>query len=364
VACLIAVCASAAVPPGNAERGRELFRTQSCITCHNVGGQGGTTAPDLARSIAQDSAPSQMAALMWNHAPAMWAALEKQGIRKPQLTDQQASDLLAYFYSVRYFEKPGDAARGKSLFASKRCGDCHGISSAVSGGAKSVSEWQGLRDPIALAQQMWNHSADMSAMMAQKRIQRPQVTAQEMTDLLVYVQNLPETRGRQAVFTTASAETGERLFDLKGCAGCHTGALAIKNRPVRSSLTDFAAAMWNHASRMKQPPTDLNYEEMRRLVGYLFSVRFFEERGDQARGRRVFTSKNCASCHDNVSSGAPALTALAGSASSATMVSTLWRHGPDMLNRMQREKMAWPAFQGAEMADLIAYLNSRKTVGR
>jgi mono/diheme cytochrome c family protein len=361
---VFAASAVAAVPPGNAERGRELFRTQSCITCHNVGGQGGTTAPDLARSIAQDSTPSQMAALMWNHAPVMWGALEKQGIRKPQLTDQQASDLLAFFYSIRYFEKPGDAARGKGLFASKRCGNCHGISSALSGGAKPVSEWQGLRDPIALAQQMWNHSADMSAMMAQRKVQRPQLSAQEMTDLLVYLQNLPETRGRQVVFSTASAETGERLFALKGCAGCHTGTLAIQNRPARSSLADFAAAMWNHASQMKQPATDLNYEEMHRLVGYLFSLRFFEERGDQARGRRVFTRKNCASCHDSVSSGAPTLTALAGSVSSATMVSTLWSHGADMLDRMRREKIAWPTFQGTEMADLIAYLNSRKTVGQ
>jgi cytochrome c2 len=362
--CLSAVSALAAIPLGDAERGRELFRTAGCITCHNIGGEGGTAAPDLARGIARDSGPSQMAALMWNHAPAMWAALEKQGIRRPQLTDVQASDLLTFFYSVRYFEKLGDAARGKSLFASKGCGNCHGISTALAGGAKPVSEWQGVRDPIALAQQMWNHSADMSAMMAEKKIRRPQLTAQEMTDLLLYLQNLPETRSRQRVFNAASAETGEQLFKLKGCAGCHTGALAIQNRPARSTLTEYAAAMWNHASQMKQPPANLNYQEMRRLVGYLFSVRFFEERGDRVRGRQVFTSKNCASCHDNASSGAPAFTSQEGNVSASLMVSALWRHGPDMLERMRQKGLAWPTFKGTEMADLIAYLNSRTAVGR
>ena len=47
--------------------------------------------------------------------------------RKAQLTPEQAADLFAYFVSARYFEKPGDAARGKQAFAAKHCADCHGI---------------------------------------------------------------------------------------------------------------------------------------------------------------------------------------------------------------------------------------------
>jgi hypothetical protein len=41
------------------------------------------------------------------------------------------------------------------------------------------------------------------------------------------------------------------------------------------------------------------------------------------------------------------------------MVSTLWKHGPQMLDMMNQRKLEWPRFTAPEMADLIAYLNSR-----
>ena len=53
---------------------------------------------------------------MWNHAPAMWAAMRARERQAGDLNEQAAGDLFAYFYSARFFEKPGDAARGKRLF--------------------------------------------------------------------------------------------------------------------------------------------------------------------------------------------------------------------------------------------------------
>jgi cytochrome c553 len=110
--------ASVAVVPGDASRGAELFKSEKCVSCHSVNGQGGKIAPDLARGGGSQYTPSTMVALMWNHAPAMWAAMEKAGIEKPKLSTDQAADLFAYFYAFRYFEKPGDAARGKRVFES------------------------------------------------------------------------------------------------------------------------------------------------------------------------------------------------------------------------------------------------------
>jgi hypothetical protein len=42
------------------------------------------------------------------------------------------------------------------------------------------------------------------------------------------------------------------------------------------------------------------------------------------------------------------------------MVSALWRHGPRMLDQMKTKGLGWPRFDGSQMADLIAYLNSGK----
>ena len=118
---------AAGIVPGDARRGEQLFQSEQCVQCHSVNGRGGATAPDLAKRMDRDYTPTVMASLMWNHAPDMWAAMEKRGLARPALTPEQSADLFAYFVSARYFEKRGDAGRGKQAFAAKHCADCHGI---------------------------------------------------------------------------------------------------------------------------------------------------------------------------------------------------------------------------------------------
>src|SRR3954447_3222855 len=142
---LLAGAGSAADPiAGEAKRGEQLFRTQQCVRCHSVNGQGGSFAPDLARKIDRNFTPTVMASLMWNHAPEMWAAMKRENLTPPQLSNEQAADLFAYFVSARYFEKPGDAGRGRALFASKHCADSQGIGDSK--GGPPVVKWDSLAD--------------------------------------------------------------------------------------------------------------------------------------------------------------------------------------------------------------------------
>src|ERR1700748_2422025 len=106
-------------------RGARAFETLPCIQCHSINGQGGKIGPDLGRRADRDFTPATLAATMWNHAPAMWEAMRGRNIQAGDLNPQAAQDLFAYFYSARFFEKPGDAARGKRLFAARRCAECH-----------------------------------------------------------------------------------------------------------------------------------------------------------------------------------------------------------------------------------------------
>ena len=138
------------VLPGNARQGALLFREKRCIECHSFQAIGGSGAPDLARRSAREYTPNRLAAVMWNHAPAMWGAMAQKGIAVPALGEREAADLYAYFYSVRYFDRPGDAARGKALFATKRCGQCHAlrVANLPSGlrwrvGRRSLTRWPG-----------------------------------------------------------------------------------------------------------------------------------------------------------------------------------------------------------------------------
>jgi mono/diheme cytochrome c family protein len=354
--------------PGDAKRGAESFRAQRCINCHAIRGEGGGSGPDLGLIIGRDYTPSWLASIMWNHAPAMWAAMEQQGLPRPRMTEEQAADLFAYFHSIRFFERPGDAGRGKQVFLSKRCADCHGISSTLVGGAPAVATWQSLAAPLALAQQMWNHAGKMREVMTARGIRWPTLASQEMSDLLVYLQNLPATRGRVGQFALGAVGEGETLLKTKGCVNCHQGKLALESRSAGNKMTDWAASMWNHAPRMwaynsktGQKPPQLEQDEMRQIVAYLWYVQLFAEPGSSARGRRVFEGKNCGLCHNDPSSGAPDLKkTLAGRSDPLrpfSMASVLWQHGPAMLERMKAKKLAWPRFSRPEMVNLMAYLN-------
>ena len=73
----------------------------------------------------------------------------------------------------------------------------------------------------------------------------------------------------------------------------------------------------------------------------------------------MFQERKCADCHAGGSHGAPQLPGQARKYSEVSIISALWRHGPQMLHRMKEAGIGWPQFRNAqEVADLIAYLNS------
>jgi mono/diheme cytochrome c family protein len=349
---------AASLVPGDARRGEQLFQSERCVQCHSIKGKGGTIAPDLTRRIDRNFTPSLMASLMWNHAPRMWAEMKKQGVTSAPLSAGGAADLFAFFVSARYFEAPGDAARGKQAFAAKRCAECHGVTTSPVAAAPPVAKWTSLADPLVLAQQMWNHGAKMHDEFTKKKLHWQAITAQELTDMLVYLQNLPETRGLAANLSFPPSDAGEKLFESKGCAGCHTGKLALETRLHNQTLTEIAVDMWNHQPKMKNPPPNLAPEEMRQIISYIWAKQYFTGSGNAERGKKVYTEKSCATCHE--SGAAPKLARGKDGHSQITIVSALWGHGPRMLELMTEKKLAWPQFTAPQMSDLIAYLNTLK----
>lgn len=350
-----AVTLHAATIPADSARGAALFETLSCVQCHSVNGKGGagtsrTSAPDLGRRIDRNFTPASLAATMWNHAPAMWASMRARGIRVGDLNDQAAADLFAYFYSVRFFEKPGDAGRGKRLFASKHCAECH----------SPTDSWESIGQPMALVSAMWNHATTMREQFTKKRLSWSEMTTQDLADMLVYLRGLPSARNAAARIEITGGANGQALFESKGCAACHSSKIPLASRLKGETLTDIAVAMWNHEPRMPAVPVPLSLDEMREIVSYLWTDQFFEDQGSPAAGERVFASKRCAVCHNDPSSGAPKLAGSGRSYSAATMVSALWHHGPQMLDQMKTKGIAWPRLDGPQMANLVAYLNGRK----
>jgi len=360
--------ARAASFSADSARGERLFQTLSCVQCHSVNGTGGTAAPDLGRIMDRGFTPASLAATMWNHAPTMWASMREHQITAGELDQQGAQDLMAFFYAARFFEQPGDAGRGKRAFDRLGCAGCHGLTSSpnVAGkspAAKPVSAWSALSDPIALIEAMWNHRSQMQAASGAKGAALPQLNAQDLTDMLVYLRNRPETRSKTALFHIDVAGTDQPVFQSAGCAKCHQTVEALADRVKGKTLTEIAAEMWNHAPRMAAAgatAAPLAPGEMQSLVSSFWAAKFFEGSGHSAAGSGVFTRKNCAVCHNDASSGAPRLPMTGREFSGAAMISVLWRHGPNMLDQMKTKGLAWPRFEGMQMADLIAYLNTKQ----
>lgn len=350
--CFTSQLSHAAVVPMDSARGVVIFQLQECVQCHRLMGAGGTKAPDLDRVLDRGYTPTLLAGTIWNHAPTMWAMIRNTGMKVGDLDQQGAADLFAAFYSARYFETTGDAGRGKRLFASKKCDTCHGLTSSPNPQAKPVSQWQGLSDPVELVGEMWNHSSTMWGELSQRKIQWPAMTAEDFTDLLVYLRNA-SPRLAQPTFRITAGEDGEKLLTSKGCVECHNAQHPASGN---LTLTGEAAAMWNHASILHTQPPQIGGDEMREMLGSWWAKQFFRGSGDASKGKKVFTAKRCAECHSGAGPGSN-LSSLNGNYSAITMVAALWRHGPVMLDEMQKKHIAWPVFKAEEMANLIAWLN-------
>jgi len=173
--------------------------------------------------------------------------------------------------------------------------------------------------------------------------------------------------------TSQDPLAGSRVFGGKGCVKCHSvngvggkvgPDLARILRP--HSFFDLASDMWNHlprmAERMKSLGIDrpkLDEQETRDLVGFLYTLNYFDQPGNQVAGKRLFTEKRCVACHQVGGTGGvvgPNLDHLAQFRSPIYVATAMWNHGPQMAEVMKEKGIERPGFTGPELRDLIAFL--------
>lgn len=168
---------------------------------------------------------------------------------------------------------------------------------------------------------------------------------------------------------------GERVFAVEGCGKCHAihrvgGKVGPDLGQAQTGQTfyGFGAALWNHGPRMAEKMAEtgitrpsLPVQQMEDLIGYLFSLRYFDPPGDTAAGQQVFSSKGCVQCHAVGGQGGtigPPLDFLKRSSSPIHIAAAMWNHGPEMAEVMRARGIPRPTFQEKELANLIAYIIS------
>jgi len=171
---------------------------------------------------------------------------------------------------------------------------------------------------------------------------------------------------------------GAHLFVDKGCVRCHT--LADDQARVgpdlgrihfNGTIMDLAGAFWNHSPVMREKMADLKIQppkltsrEMTELVAFLTAYRYYltevGQPGNPTAGRGVFAAKGCARCHAAGSwdKAGPDLSHYRGKFSPIFVAQAMWNHGGEMAKVMSGQGVPWPKLSGAEMGDLVAYLQS------
>jgi mono/diheme cytochrome c family protein len=378
-ALLLSVVGTARAQPAadasqNAVAGSRVFDAKGCVKCHAINGVGGKIGPDLARA-ARPRSFFDLATAMWNHLPRMGERMKQLGIDRPKLDDKETRDLVAFLYTLHYFDPAGNRDTGKKLFAEKKCAACHQVGGAGGAVGPPLDSLKQFTSPIYVAAALWNHGPQMADAMKDKGIQRPALTGAELRDLVAYL--APATSGPPdgpVYAVPGRVEAGRTLFSEKRCVECHSVGGAggrvgpdLADLTVRRTPMDFAAAIWNKAPAMLTAMQQrgitsprLSPEEMSDLVAYLYSARYLAS-GSISNGWKVLADKGCLGCHavfGERGKSAGDLAKVKGLDSPSAVIAALWNHTLVTAPAPGGKRSPWPALNAREMADMVTLLQS------
>ncbi len=174
---------------GNPNEGRKVYAEKGCGNCHAINGVGPKIGPDLGKPPEKPQTITQIAGVMWNHAPEMRKVAQEKRVQWKEFKDAEMRDLISYLYFLRMLDQPGNVRRGALLFDQKRCSTCHALAGQGSKIASDLSQWRQLRSPILWAEIMWKHAAQMEKKMRELGLKWPKFKGNEMVDLIAFIQS-------------------------------------------------------------------------------------------------------------------------------------------------------------------------------
>lgn len=186
---LWAGAAGEALAQGDPARGSGVFEAKRCARCHAPRDQGQGTGPPL-EAIRQTQGALQLAGRLWNHAPVMFAAFEKEGFKWPEISREDMVDLMAYLLADPARDPAPDLSQGQVVLVRKGCLKCHRL--RREGGAVGVelTERRGsYGSAVEWAATIWNHSARMAGHAARMGLLYPRFSGEEMGHLFGFLKS-------------------------------------------------------------------------------------------------------------------------------------------------------------------------------
>jgi hypothetical protein len=263
---------------------------------------------------------------------------------------------MAFFYAARFFEKPGDAGRGKQAFESLGCAGCHDL-------AQASSQWQALADPIALLEAMWNHRAQMRAP-PRPRASSCGNSARRILPTCWYTcaisQARPRANGRYSCRSRGLRRRRISIGRLRRVpsngGGAGRSASKARRSPKSRPRCGITRLAWR---RPAHPPSRLL--PVRCVIwsapfGRRSSSRMRAVRRRAAASSRARTARSATTTPQAARPTCPIRgTRFQRSQPWFPCCGARAEHAGSDENQGHR----WPRFDGTQMADLIAYLNSK-----
>ena len=176
--------------PGNTDRGRTVFEQSGCVRCHVPRAERQGMGPSL-EDIRRPQGAFQLAGRLWNHAPAMFAAFEKEGLGWPEMRREQMTALMAYLQADPARDPAADLLQGQIVLVRKGCLKCHRLRNE--GGAVGIELTRyhgGYESAVVWATTIWNHAPRMARHAAQLGVLYPRFAGDEMANLVAFLRSL------------------------------------------------------------------------------------------------------------------------------------------------------------------------------
>jgi mono/diheme cytochrome c family protein len=357
--------------PTDPLNGRIVFEEKECISCHAIGGYGGTAGPDLSRDQYFGSS-LDLASVIWNHTPQMNRKFRQLRMNRPKFSEKEMLDLLGFLYYLRYLGEPGSVSNGKRLLDTKGCLNCHSVGGQ---GGKVGPDFESIprySAPLHLVQEMWNHGPAMQQQFRKSGSKYPVLSGEEIVDIASYLRQV-STAEVEIRLSPGNPKNGRVLFEEKHCADCHIGEgkrkrieAGLIRIDLKKGVTEVASMMWNHGQVMmelmqKQSIDWPRFEgnEMADIIAYIYFLGFEDQPGDVQKGEQIFAAKGCASCHKKGGGGkGPDLATTKHFDSPVRMIQLMWNHAGEMEDLLITQNKRWPELSSREMRDLYAYLRT------
>ncbi len=135
---------------------------------------------------------TQIAGNMWNHGPKMWEIMREENISFPAFNKGEMADIIAYLYSIKLEDIPGDAEKGSQIVKEKGCLSCHSLQGEGSEIAADLVMLEDMDSPLAMITAMWNHAPAMREKQLEKELKWPEFNGRDMANLYTYLRHIPD----------------------------------------------------------------------------------------------------------------------------------------------------------------------------